>query len=218
MYATPKHLFIGMPKCGCVYVVRVLKAAFPGCGYPGDGTHTPLFGVPDSAKQGRKVVGIVRNPWEWYVSRWNYNYSRPGKEMPFGDWLSIHVADHRGTGAKFGLASSRLPAVAETIGLFTYMFMAYHMQDAPAILRTAKLPGDLHHHYSRWISVDVFMQTESLTNDLRWVFGSTVDPHLEQFRNSIPHRPYQEYYTPEWRDRIGQLDGALAAKHSYSFD
>jgi len=81
-------VFLHMPKTGGGTIRRVLQDVLPK-GYVQRGPHPHVHPgwrliPPDAA--GRPVFCHVRNPWDWYVS-W-YEFSRKGKPRPAKLWRS----------------------------------------------------------------------------------------------------------------------------------
>lgn len=74
MIVTERFVFIHMHKAGGQFLNDVIKRCMPD--HQAIGYHFPRSEVPPAAA-GLPVVGIVRNPWDWYVSWYAFN-KRPG--------------------------------------------------------------------------------------------------------------------------------------------
>jgi hypothetical protein len=65
MYISKELIFLQLQKTACTHIEKILKSYLPG---ETIGKHGPL--TFDAG--GRRVIGSIRNPFEWYVSLWSY--------------------------------------------------------------------------------------------------------------------------------------------------
>ena len=70
MIVTDKFVFIHMHKTGGQSLIRILGDCVPGMKTVG--YHYPYSMLPEEYAD-RPVVGMVRNPWDWYVSWYAFN-------------------------------------------------------------------------------------------------------------------------------------------------
>lgn len=73
MYVTDRFAFVELHKTGGTHVTTLLSELVPG-------TQVGRHNRPSEAMlaSGRKFLGSIRNPWDWYVSLWAYGCSRKG--------------------------------------------------------------------------------------------------------------------------------------------
>jgi hypothetical protein len=221
VFATDNYLFVGMHRTGTTYVRRVLEATFGRNRLP-KAQHTPLCRIPKQYRRGRTAVGVVLNPLEWYVSRWNYYWHTAKPQtlrLDFVDYLDAFMFNPHGP---IGKACEGFPLAQHQLGAFTYLHVAYFFLGAEALLPDAT-PEAVARRYSAELSCGEMMRRERLDDDLRRVFGDRVRPHLgKHWRNSIDHRPYQEYYESprgrKWRRRIAYLDLPIFERYGYRCD
>ena len=221
MFATNTHLLIGMPKCGCIYATRVLASAF-GRNWLAAGTvHAPLCTIPPNdylPPNHRTIVGMIRNPFAWYYSRWAYFYfhAPDSKRYEFPEYFARHYMNPHGP---IGKKVEAFPS-CDIIGAFTYMHVAYHCHDANKWLGGITTAEQLADRYDETLGPTHMMRTERLTDDVIKTFGMAVVSHLEQFRNSMSDvkKPYQEAYTPTMRRQVEDADGWLLERYGYSLE
>lgn len=65
MYVSDDLIFLQLQKTACSHIESILKSCVPGKTI---GKHGPL--TFDAG--GRRIVGSIRNPFDWYVSLWSY--------------------------------------------------------------------------------------------------------------------------------------------------
>jgi hypothetical protein len=73
MYVTDDFVYVQLQKTACTHIARLLAAHCPGRQI---GKHNR----PDAdlLASGRKIIGSVRNPWDWYVSLWAFGCGGKG--------------------------------------------------------------------------------------------------------------------------------------------
>lgn len=71
MYVSDNLIFLQLQKTACTHIERILKSYFPG---EQVGKHGPLTFDPGD----RRIVGSIRNPFDWYVSLWSYGCLKRG--------------------------------------------------------------------------------------------------------------------------------------------
>lgn len=87
MIVTDRFVFIHMHKTGGQFLSEIIKRCIPG--HRAIGYHFPRTEVPSGA-EALPLVGMVRNPWDWYVSWYAFN-KRPGANNPL-----FHVVSNGG--------------------------------------------------------------------------------------------------------------------------
>lgn len=207
-----KWLLIGPNRHGSLYCRDVLSAAFECRPTSGDKPHhTPLCRIPAQARAGKSIVGIVRCPLRWYLSKWRtfWQNARPEKRCDFGDYFWLHWRNPHGP---IGKATEDLPLPKAAIGGWSYQHVAYHCLDAERALATMTLE-ELATAVPRLRSIDYMLCTETLTSDLVRLFGPSITPHLNKPRNGTRSGDVMQYYGEKELRAICQCDGWLAAHY-----
>lgn len=75
MVVTDRLIFLQLEKTGSSHVSRLLRRLFDGR-YPGE-KHDSI--QRRSELGGRRVVGSIRSPWDWYVSMWGFGCDGRGE-------------------------------------------------------------------------------------------------------------------------------------------
>ena len=216
MFATRTHLLIGMPKCGCIYTTRVLAASFGDNRLSAGTQHAPLGMIPTDEYNGLTIIGMIRNPFAWYYSKWAYfYYNAPlDKRYEFDIYFCRHQKNQQGP--LVHRVKDYPPC--DMLGMFSYMHIAYHCYHAEQWLGDIVSVDDVITKYDETFAPHKIMRTEQLTDDIISIFGSSVNAHLEQFRNSIKHKPYQEAYTAAMRRQVEDTDGWFLERYKYSME
>jgi hypothetical protein len=206
MIVTDTHVVVGPKKCGATYVRLVLSAAFPSS-YMGT-QHIPLCDIPDVAD--RQIVGLARNPWAWYHSKWAYFYNNAPATNRYGfsEYMRRHFGSY--TGVLSYEPIHRFAPPLENIGPASFAWITYHERD-PSWIREGKIQIDTCCQDVTW------MHTETLTSDLVSVFGESIKQHLDKWKNSTNHGAYQDDYTQEWINKVECADWPLIRKFGYEF-
>lgn len=74
MIITDNFVFIHLHKTGGQFINNAIMAFIPKARQIG--YHYPISMVPNT-HIGKKIIGFVRNPWDWYVSWYWFNQNRP---------------------------------------------------------------------------------------------------------------------------------------------
>jgi len=184
-------------KHGTSFILRALQAKY------GDqarlvrpGTrHLPLWEMLEAEREGKRIVGLVRNPFAFYVSRWLYvkNEVHPDSP-PFADAL-------RSMDRLFGRWSSGEPA-----GSYSQQHVGFHMATMPAAPT----------HDLSLLAVREIVRLEKvglwLRDELRLAPG-----HMGQWRNSQSYGDYRTWYNKELRALVEEMDGPVLERYSYTF-
>ncbi len=217
MFATRTRLLIGMPKCGCIYATRVLAAAFGKNKLSAGTQHAPLCTIPEQEYSNLTIVGMIRNPFAWYYSRWAYfYYNAPEAERyEFPEYFSRHFLNPFGP---VGKKVESFPPCEIQVGAFTYMHLAYHCRNAKQWLGSIDSQSVLAERYNQTLATDHLMRTEQLTDDMLAIFGPSIQGSLDQPRNAISHGPYQDGYSPSMRRQVEDADGWFLERYNYSME
>lgn len=189
-----KIIFCHLPKCGGITINTILHKHLGK--YYGNSAHTPIHEKDPKIK----YIGNIRNPFEFYVSRWKYGIEKEHfKETEdFKKWLY----NYKG----FGLAYRRDSVIMEkyNIGFFTMRFFQIYNKDN----------YDLLNYVDENPIINEFIRCETIFLDIKRIFGIEAE---EIKLNMSNHLPYQEYYDEKMKKYIYQKDSYIFKKFGYSF-
>lgn len=204
-----KWLLIGPNRHGSLYCRDVLSAAFKCRPSSGDTPHhTPLCRIPVEARAGKIIVGIIRCPLRWYLSKWRVlcGHSPQHERAGFPAYFWKHWRNPHGP---IGKATEDFPLSKAGIGGWSYHHVAYHCLDAERILGKMDRK-ELASQFASLRSVDYMLRTTTLTDDLIRLFGNAVRPHIRKPRNGTKAGPVADYYTQDEFAAVRERDGWLA--------
>lgn len=204
-------VFIHLPKTGGTFVRKILGAHAPGewetlevvaLGGPprNDPNHPTVRDIP-TPYRGRPIFGFVRNPWDWYVSWYEFLKIDGGNRL-FNEASEHGRRDFAGTLQRiFDTPMARQAG----IGVFTWYFRESFGPD-PNRIR--------------------FLRFENLRRELLEALQSVaaVPPELaralerEPPINTTRRARYQDYYTPELRRLIASKDRDLIRRFGYHYE
>lgn len=73
MFISDKVVFIELHKTACTHIKKILEAEIGGQSV---GVHNPAG--EELIASGRRFLGSIRNPWNWYLSLWGYGCDGKG--------------------------------------------------------------------------------------------------------------------------------------------
>ena len=229
MIVTDGFVFLHLHKSGGSFVNEFLKRFYPSAreiGY-----HLPWSLVPDTHAD-LPALGLVRNPWSYYVSWYTFQKERPRQNALFRILSDDGRLDFEPTlrnmldlgntknaqlealvaalppgygGRGLNLPGPALAPIAGT-GLGFYSFLYRHMYNGAGrafFVRMEHLRDEL-----------LKMLTgagQSVTGPMReWVAAAPA-------RNVSAHGKYVDYYGTELRNLVAERDAELIAAHGYRF-
>ncbi len=230
MIVTERFVFLHLHKSGGSFVIDAVLRHLEGAREVG--YHLPGTLIPDDAR-GRPVLGLVRNPWSYYVSWYAFQRQRPRPNLLFRvlsnegqldfaatihNMLDLGRDDGRldqlvaGLPADYGRRGLNLPGFAlapiRGSGLGFYSFLYRHLYGGvTADLNVGRMEG--------------------LPQELLRLFelaGQPVSDELRQHlltappKNPTPHAPYADYYDQALRERVAAQDAMVIERHAYRFD
>lgn len=228
MIVTPRFVFLHLHKSGGTFVNAGLIRHVPGAQQIG--YHLPRSSVPASFAS-LPMLGLVRNPWSYYVSWYSFQRSRPkpnalfqimsdGGRLDFkatlGNLLSLGQDD-----ALLDRVISALPAAYSNQGLNLPGF-------ALEPIRGSAL-GFYSYLYRYMYGPDVdavrLGQMEQLRAELPRMLeavGQPMDPSLLEYiaaapaLNSSEHGAYVEYYDSASTALVAERDRLVIERHDYA--
>jgi hypothetical protein len=228
MVATDSFVFLHLHKSGGTFVNEWLRRFFPSARLLG--YHLPRRLIPaDFARL--PVIGLVRNPWSYYVSWYAFQsgMDRPNplfrilsenRQLDFegtirnmlqlgngGAHLDALVAALQPTYGNRGLnlPGRELAAIRGTgLGFYSFLYRYMYSGDGPTqIARMERMRDELPPMLS--------------------ALGAAISPaaasHLAAApaTNTSAHADYAEYYGSELRDLVAERDAQIIAQYGYGF-
>lgn len=229
MIVTQRFVFLHLHKSGGTFVNECLVKFVPEARMLG--YHLPRRLIPGELAA-LPVLGLVRNPWSFYVSWYSFQSARPqpnalfrvlsnDNRLDFKDTIRnmvslgsddvllarvVQALPHQYTGGGLNVPGFALAPIRST-GLGFYTFLYRHMYGG----------GSSMLHLGRM---------ESLRTDLTAMFAETHQPVCEEMRAYIQHRApanisehaaYPDYYDASLRDLVAERDREIVDRHQYSF-
>lgn len=228
MIVCKQFVFVHMPKTGGTFVRDLLKDhAIPAWGLRERAGHHPARRGPN----GRPILGIVRNPWDWYVSSFffrRHNYERhlgwwgrarstwmPGMlewaklfdELPsgregFNKALPIMTRMRGGS-----ICAQRYSEVPSEDGRFSWRFDEFFRDKGGTLL------CEIARFESLRADVEAFFQRHRIPSSVSFKHALRHGPK----KNASPRGPYRKYYDDESRDLVARVDAALIEQYGYAF-
>jgi hypothetical protein len=227
---TGRFVFLHLHKSGGSFVNECLRRHVPGAREVG--YHLPASLIPEDCRH-LPVIGLVRNPWSYYVSWFSFQSQRPQPNALFRVLSDDGRLDFRHTlqnmldlgrdddllarlvaalPREYGHQGLNLPGFALApirgtgLGFYSFLYRYLYAGSAspPYIGRMEGLPGEL---------LRLFEAT-----------GQAVSPALREYLRVAPpvnrsrHAPYAGYYDPALRDRVAARDATVIGLHGYAFD
>ncbi|MES1196845.1 MAG: hypothetical protein ABUL58_07870 [Steroidobacter sp.] len=229
MIATPQFVFLHLHKSGGTFVNECLFKHFSQAillGY-----HLPRRLIPPPYVN-LPVIGLVRNPWSYYVSWFSYQSARPqanalfrilsrDKQLDFKDTISnmlrlgddiellgavVQALPRLYTNAGLNLPGHALAGIADSgMGFYSYLYQ-YMYGDDNELLRLGRMEN---------LRTDLL----NMLNEIGVPVDQALRDHIlnEAPVNVSSHAYYAEYYDDELRDLVAERDALILARHGYHF-
>lgn len=231
MIVTDKFVFVHFPRTGGTFITDVIAKHFPSAreiGY-----HLPRQLLPIEYSH-LPVLGVVRNPWEFYVS-WYYHVWPRDAATPFTSWLTEsgkqQFEGFTRNALNLGTNNRRLDVLIEAMP----EKVDYHKRNIPNITKEAlrKIRGSGIGYYTfRFNQLfgnadDVFFCRQE---QLRWdllrfleAIGAANDEIRDQIfesekKNTADHSHYSTYYTDELANLVSIRERAVIRRFGYEFE
>lgn len=226
MIISPDFICIHLQKCGGSFLREFLTKNIPNARYNGI-VHDRACDIPKE-HENKPILGLIRNPWDWYVSWYAATQSNPkglfwglhtkGKKTTFHEFISklfsirqtIHNID-------FGLIHQL------GIGLYTYYYIKSYCRNPNVVFRnliTKPLDG------SMVFEIEI-CRTENLRSDLMNFLATTHIGITESQANILLTMPkvnislrnrYQDYYNEQLMQLIRKKDKYIVDQFGYEFE
>ena len=229
MYITDKYVFVHCQKTGGMFVKYWMIKNLGARRYLYK--HVPLRFLEEKDRD-RIKIGIVRNPYAWYVSYYTYMVRHKKIKGTFREFLLWYLYHPRDLLVimKEKFKGIYPPETELPIGAWSYYFINYFSFEALRIFRWSKMywkyqvePVDeMSYEEIRQVflnDLDVLMRTENLREDMIKLFG---EEHRESIysapdKNVSHHDHYMHYYDKELIDLVRARDGVLMDHLDYRF-
>ena len=232
MYITDKYVLIHMNKTACTtvkdFMIQHLGAKVHKY------KHAPIR-MLDSKHHDKIKIGVIRNPFDWYVSYYKYlTQNKVLTTMDFPQFLFTYTEHPRALFDFMGMKIRRKyenlypPKTKLKIGSWTFHYINYFSYEAKRIFgwspkyweyQVVPIDESSYCEIFEENDTDVLMRTETLKEDMIKVFGEEHRESITSFprKNVSTRKPYQEYYTPELRSRVEERDGILMEYLNYEY-
>lgn len=200
-------IFIFLQKTGTTFLEKFLLSIFPNCEKK-FGKHDPVSKVVNIIKN-RKVLGTVRNPWDWYVSWWSsHRYATlalfpaifiPENNKDFNKFIKFIMTED--FGVSHGLDPRSL--LDQDIGVYTFRHDHCFLDGQG----NNRLTHVLH--------------TENLKNDLVSALDlnkKNIDKLFKMDKVHVSkHEHYRTYYNDESIELVAQKDRKIVETYGYDY-
>jgi len=218
MFLCKYFVFLHPVKTGGTFVNRVLTQYIPSNWdvqiFPG---HNPVDSIPNKYKT-LPIIGFVRNPWDHYVSWYEYCVSfaknNSGHFPPDHPFASVSDQGRNDFATTTANIMSRADKAKTGLGGVTWYYS--HMFGTSC--------DNLKDYSGSERKIGKF---ENLRNDLVALLNETGMPKLPRLEeailtdppiNSLARPPYQSYYDTALRNIVEERDKLIIEEFNYSFD
>lgn len=245
MIIDDKFVFIHNPHTGGAFIRSALKKAFPKATFMElTAWHTPIQNL-DPKYNNRFKFGIIRNPWEWYVSFFHHqrpngplvrlftNYQTDNFSLFLKNILSTDFIKNRLEMKFHPVGNPYVPATVPKlqymynldIGFFSYRYIYMFFNNYENIFFNTDKNLIFKEHDSL-ISVNKVIKNEGMVTNLINMFDERniqIEPKVKKEwtitprENTVPRRHYKSYYTKELIELVQYKDRLIIDKYGYKF-
>jgi hypothetical protein len=229
MIATDRFVFLHLHKSGGSFVNQCLLRFLPGArelGY-----HLPRHLVP-AEQASLPVLGLVRNPWSYYVSWYAYQAERPRPNALFRELSENGRLGFRETIANMQALGQGSPQLDALIAALPQAYGNQGINLPGFALESIRGSGI---GFYSWLYRYMFGaaddgqhigRMESLREELPRMLeavGQDLSAELREFVRRAPpvnagrHAHYADYYDRESIELVAARDAALIERHGYRF-
>jgi Sulfotransferase family len=193
-----KFIFLHLQKCAGTFVSKFLEKYIDGCTWIHAGTHNGLNSKPLD----KFIFGVVRNPFDWYVSwytKGTHVHGHFSKGKTFPEFIK-QLYQQSGMLHDINIDACN----SDNIGVFTFR-----------------------HNKTFKTYPDYVCKFENLTNDLIKCFEVNKLPlspenililkNMEK-QNTSDHKHYSEYYDDVTKKIIEERESFIIKKYGYEFE
>jgi hypothetical protein len=228
MIVTDDFVFLHLHKSGGSFVNDFIQRFFPTAreiGY-----HLPWSVVPASHAH-LPALGLVRNPWGYYVSWYTFQKQRPRQNALFrilSDDGRLGFEDTVRNMLELGTSGTHLDALVAALPQ-GYGGRGLNLP-GPALARIAGsglgFYSFLYEHMYNGAGSAFFARTEHLRDEVVKMLiaaGQSVTGPMREWLAAAPaknvsaHGKYMELYGTELRDLVAERDARLISAHGYRF-
>jgi hypothetical protein len=235
VFINPNLVYLQLHKTACTHIAALLATLVGGHEV---GKHNRL----DRDPRDRRILGSVRNPWDWYVSLWAFGCSRRGEvyenlvggsagerwlvcyrnhEDPrqFRSWLRM-LADpmySRAVVPEYGGSS-----FSEEVGLLTYRYLWLYSRKIKRLVTLSA--SELRAFDEEQNVLTDVIRSERIGPDLLKALANagyclepsrTVVLDAQQRTNVSSHRETSFYYDQETWELVASRDSLIVSKYKY---
>ena len=231
MIVTPYFVFIHLHKTGGQFINKALLEYIPES--KNVGYHYPRKLLPIE-HQNKPVVGLVRNPWDWYVSWYSFNQQRAtgnivynilsnNNQLDFNTVIErlLFLGDEKYRGLREKIIMELPESIVGNRGI--------------GLTKSCLVPFDTGFftwQYQRMFSLNdtsndvIFGKVENLRDDFLRILKELNVLVTEQLASYIKkaeplnvseRRGYQEYYNDALKKLVGERDKEIISRFNYSF-
>jgi hypothetical protein len=227
MIATERFVFLHLHKSGGSFVNECLMRHVPGAKHIG--YHLPRSLIPAPLAH-LPVLGLVRNPWSYYVSWFAFQSSRPQPNPLYRILSDEGRLDFEATVRNMihlGEDATRLERLIDALpAAYTH-----HGLNLPGFaLRPIRGAGvgfyTFLYRYLYGEGPILLGRMEELRTELLALLGQVGQPVSEAMRehvlreapvNASRHGPYATYYSAALAREVAERDAEVIARHGYRF-
>ena len=236
MIITDRFVFVHLHKTGGQSINDAIASCIPG--HRMVGYHFPYADIPAEAGD-LPVVGIVRNPWDWYVSWYAFNNGPQIRSPLFKVVSNGGTAGFNSTVRNLvNLGSANDASEKQRNELITMLPDSLDGNRGVGLTKTSirDLAASNQGYYS-WLfermlgkepgSRSQIGRFENLQEDFLDILERLGVDETEAIRDALQsgerkntsrHSHYSHYYDDELRELIGRLDAALIDRFGYEFE
>jgi hypothetical protein len=228
MIISDAFVFLHLHKSGGTFVNHMMMRCIPSARRVG--YHLPYAEVPDDCRH-LPVLGTVRNPWSYYVSWFHFQSDQASPNALFRLCSEDGALDFSGTISNLVTLQGDPARVAALAAVVPDHFVQHGLNLTKRCVERIEGCGVgfytyLHDRlYAQAVSPTV-LKMEGLRERLhRLRLGRTASEsvRIHRFLDAAPplnvseHGPYRDYYTPDLRALVAQMDAPILDAYGYAF-
>lgn len=218
MFVNDKFVYIHLPKTGGSFISTFLKEHVGG-EYQ-QTSHNKHVKARSINKKNRFEFGSIRNPWDWYVSFYEFNLTRtPYTELmkpTFAEFLKYSFEKTQGNLLRLQFETMH----KINIGLLTYHYILFFCDEVRVLDNFVDgFP----------LLIDRVIKFESLLEELPAMFMQYLYPLSTQQKEKLGEmltakinpsqrlEKYQDYYTSQTKEWVAEKERFIINAYNYKF-